>query len=336
MENKYLIGGIIAVVAIAIIWGISLRTSSEDNGPTREDSGQTLKVGYLPLTDHFPIMAAEGADLFEGVNVEPVKFTDWPSLVEALKSGSIDGAHIINSLALKMVSDGYKGKAVVLSHRGDIALSTADEIKDVSELAGKSIAVPSRFSPHFMMLHNYLTKNGIDVENDIDIVDVAPPDFISTMVSKSVAAFIGSEPFPSIAESKNVGHTFKLWDEMQIEGTNGLDCVVVFSDSLIAEKSELVQNYVNSVVKTGMFIEDEPLEAAKAASQFMLNLDPALIVKAVDEPRNRSSYDNLQPVLSEFESFQNYMVQIGLLSQGVDLNNFIETSFAAKAYKNLK
>src|SRR3989339_455244 len=329
MKNLKIIIPVLIVVAILIIVFVSWGNRNENV----VSENTVLRVGYLPLTDHLPLMVADGANLFEGVKVEPVKFTDWPSLVEALKSGKIDGAHIINSLAVKMVSDGFDGQAVVLSHRGDIGLSTHSHIVDVQELRGKTIAVPTRFSPHFMMLHNYLTQNGIDVDKDVKILDVAPPDFVSTMAAGGADAFIGSEPFPTLAESKEVGETFKLWDEMQIAGTNGLDCVVVFPSSLIENNPDAVQNYVDSIVKTGIYIEENPLLAAEAASTYMLNLDPKLIVKAIDEPRNRSSYDDLLPKKTEFEAFQNYMIKLGLIAAPIDLDFFVNDSFAKQAYK---
>jgi len=258
-------------------------------------------------------------------------------LVEALKAGKIDGAHIINTLAVKMVSEGFEGQAVALSHRGDIGLSVTSRnpITDVQELKGKTIAVPTRFSPHFMMLHNYLTSNGIDVDKDVTILDVAPPDFISTMASGKVDAFIGSEPFPTLAESKEIGTTFKLWDEMQIEGTNGLDCVIVFSTDFIDNSQNLVQSYVDSIIKAGLYIENNPLGAATVASPFMLNIAPELLVKAIDEPKNRSSYDSLTPVYSEFEKFQDYMIKVGLIKEPIDLKTFVNDSFAKKAYRGL-
>jgi NitT/TauT family transport system substrate-binding protein len=295
----------------------------------------TIKVGYLPLTDHFTLMVADARDMFTEANVEPVKFSGWAPLAEALASGQIDGAHMLNTLGIKMVSSGLKGKTVVLSHRGDIALVTSEDITDVQQLKGKTIAVPSHFSSHYFMLHNYLTENGFDVENDVTLLDVAPPDFVATMASGSVDAFIGSEPFPTLAESKGIGKTFKLWDEMEIEGLNGLDCVVVFKDEVIEQYPEIVQDYTKTIIEAGQFIESNPEEAATLASPYMLNLDPALIEKAVDEPKHRSSYDNLFPRADEYQKLQDYMLSIGSIEQGIDIDVFVDDSFAIKAYQDL-
>jgi len=320
------------ILTIVVILGLMLSGCATT---TKDTSKQNIKVGYLPLTDHFPLMVADAKDMFTEANVEPVKFSGWAALAEALASGQIDGAHMLNTLGIKMVSSGFKGKTVVLSHRGDIALVTTEDITDVQQLKGKTIAVPSHFSSHYFMLHNYLTKNGFDVENDVTLLDVAPPDFVATMASGSVDAFIGSEPFPTLAESKDIGKTFKLWDEMEIEGLNGLDCVVVFKDELIQQNPEIVQDYTKTIIEAGQFIETNPKEATALASPYMLNLDPALIEKSVDEPKYRSSYDNLFPKADEYKRLQDYMLSIGSIEQGIDIDAFVDDSFAKKAYQEL-
>jgi NitT/TauT family transport system substrate-binding protein len=296
---------------------------------------EKIKIGYLPLTDHLTGMVADSQDMFSKENIELVKFSSWPALSEALSSGQIDGAHMLNTLGIKMVSNGFKGKTVALSHRGDIALVTGKDITDIQQLKGKTIAVPSRFSSHFFMLHNYLTKNGIDMDKDVQILDVAPPDFVSTMASGGVDAFIGSEPFPTIAESKDIGKTFALWDEMEIDGLNGLDCTIVFNDKTIEQNPEVVQEYTTAVIKAGQFIENNPKEAAEGASPYMLNIDPDMMVKAFDEPRHRSSYDRLIPIAGEYQKLQDYMVSIGSLQEGIDINAFVDDSYAKKSYAEL-
>lgn len=287
----------------------------------------------MPIVDHLPLMVASGDKRFQGFKVEAIKFSDWPTLTESLKSGSIDGAHMLNSLAVKMVSDGFEAQAVLLSHRGGLALTTNDSINEVNDFKGKKIGVPSRFSPHYMHLHNYLTKNEIDVEKDVKIIDAAPPELVSMLAAGTIDAYIVAEPFPTLAEVKGVGKTFKLWDEIVIEGTNGLDCVVVFNKKMIQNDAEIVQGYVSTLVETGKYIEEKPMEAAKLASPFMLNLEPETIVRSIDEPKNRCTYDNLRLEKNEFQKFYDYMIKIKLIEKEVDMDEFINDTFANKAYE---
>jgi len=315
-----------------VLAGCSPKSADDKKEPVEELP--TFKVGYLPLVDHITLMVADGNDMFEGVNVEPIKFMNWPSLVEAMMSGELDGVHVINNLGVKMTLNGLEGKTVALSHRGTIGLVTSDDVNSAEDLLDSTIAVPTRFSPHYMMLHNYMAKNSMTVDEDYSVLDVAPPDFIATMVSGAVDGFIGSEPFPTIAEAKGVGKMFQSWDEMMIEGSNGLDCVVIFHDGVIAENPEAVQAYVDAIIEAGQLLENEPLEAATISSPYLLNQPPELIEKAITHPREKLFHD-LMPRVSEYEALQDYAVNIGLLPEKIDLDEFVDNSYAVKAYAKL-
>ncbi len=325
MKTKNLVIVIIAVIILII--GIYVYSTHSTN----DSEKVTLKVGYLPLTDHLPIMVADARHMFADTNIELVKFTDWAALSEALASGQIDGAHILNTLGIKMVTNGFKGQTVVLSHRGDIALVTKEEITEVQQLRGKTIAVPSHFSSHYFMLYHYLTENGFNVSTDIRLLDVAPPDFVSTMAAGGIDGFIGSEPFPELAISKNIGKIFKNWDEMEIEGLNGLDCVVVFNQQMIDQHPEAVQDYVTTIIQAGQWIEDNPKEAANITSPYMMNIAPALL----EDAKAISTYDNLYPKADEYSKLQDYMLSIGAIKSSINMTAFVNTKFADKAYKDL-
>ncbi len=61
-------------------------------GTNRQTSGEvspakakpTFKIGYLPITDHLT-MIAHGQTEFRQFVLEPVKFSNWAELAEALK-----------------------------------------------------------------------------------------------------------------------------------------------------------------------------------------------------------------------------------------------------------
>lgn len=322
MLKKFLVAAIFVAVILVLVFVSQGKKTEED----------ILRIGYLPLADHLPLMVAAGEDLFEGVSVELVRFSDWPSLVESLRSGGIDGAHIINTLAVKMAYDGFDGQVVALSHRGHIELSAGNHIHSVNDLREGDIAVPTRFSPHYMMLHNFLTQEGIEMDIDVGILDVAPPDFVSTVASGGTDAFIGSQPFPAMAENLGVSRTIKHWHDMQIEGTNGLDCVIFFPTDFIDKNEDLIQNYVNSIIYTGEFIQENPQRSAEAASEFMLNIDPEIILEAMQA----GTYSELMLIESEFTAFQDYMIELGLISAPIDLEKFLNKDFAQNAYKQIK
>src|SRR3989344_9411514 len=101
----------------------------------------TLKIGYMPVTDHLVLGVSYKHDIsrFNHLNLEPVKFRSWEELYTALYSGKIQGAFILAPLAMKLRSQGVKIKAVCLGHREGSVLVVRSSIKSVKELKGKTI-----------------------------------------------------------------------------------------------------------------------------------------------------------------------------------------------------
>ena len=109
----------------------------------------------------------------------------------------------------------------------------------------------------------------------------------------------------------------------------------VFPDDLIDQQPEAVQAYVTTIIEAGKYIEASPLDASTHASPFMLDLAPEVIVQAIENPAHRSSYEDLLPKKSEFEEFQEYMITLGLIPDEIDLDAFVNDSFAQKAERSL-
>ncbi|MDE5591560.1 MAG: ABC transporter substrate-binding protein, partial [Helicobacter sp.] len=122
---------------------------------------KTLKIGYLPITDHLLIIAKT----LKNSNFTPVKFSSWADLSESLRAKSIDGAFILTPLALKLVSQKVKIKAILAAHRNGSALITKkgliQEKMDINALKGLKIGIPSRFSTHYLLLANLLSLGNL-------------------------------------------------------------------------------------------------------------------------------------------------------------------------------
>ena len=120
----------------------------------------TIRIGYLPLTDHLLMLAAEREKL-PHVTLEPVKFSSWPEITEALKAGKIDGAFLLTPMGLTLRQKGIPLKVVLLGHRNGsvITVKNTGEINRIEDLRGKTIAVPSPFSTHNILLKRDSTRH---------------------------------------------------------------------------------------------------------------------------------------------------------------------------------
>ena len=87
-----------------------------------------------------------------GVTVRLEKFSSWTDLMDALNAGRIDGASVLVELAISAKNKGIDLRAVALGHRDGNVLVAANGIKNARQLKGKTIAIPSTQSSHYILV----------------------------------------------------------------------------------------------------------------------------------------------------------------------------------------
>lgn len=287
-----------------------------------------LKIGYLPLSDHLLMIAAE-REQFRTVGIKPVKFSSWPEIAEALKNGAIDGAFLLTPIGLTLRKKGVPVKVVLLGHRNGSALTVKNNIgiNRVEDLKGKILAVPSPFSTHNILLRKLLVENHIDPSRDLKIIDMAPPEMVNALATGRIHGYIVAEPFGAQAEAQKVGKVLTLSKDIW---PNHICCVLNLRETVINSHPEAVQELVAGFIRTAAFIEANPAQAAKGSTK-ILGQRPELIEKVLTSPRDRLSFVNLVPSKSDFAATQDYMVKFGIAKDKVDLAGYLDDRFARKA-----
>lgn len=276
-----------------------------------------VKIGYLPITDHLVLIAKElYPDSFTAV-----KFSSWAELSEALRSGSIDAAFILTPLALKLASDGLKIKALMAAHRDGSALTVKKGlIKSASELKGKKIAIPSRFSTHFLLLSELLKNNQIKID-EVSLVDMAPPEMPFALQSGQIEAFIVAEPFGVIAQNAGFGETLIFSGDIQ---KNHICCIFVANENL-AQNKEQAQTLLNHFIKAAHLGDTDANEASKLA-QKVLGHKPN-IIKQVIENKELIQYTHLRLEKADIDKVLEQVSEFKVGTFNVSYENFVDNSF---------
>ena len=287
-----------------------------------------LKIGYLPITDHLVMLSAE-RDVFTGVELQPVKFSSWPDIAEALKTGAVDGAFLLTPIGLTLRQKGAPIKVVLLGHRNGsvITVKAGDEINRIEDLKGRTVAIPSPFSTHNLLLKKVLTEKGIDPAADLKIIDLPPPEMPVALGTGRIDGYIVAEPFGAQAEAQKVGKILVLSKDIW---PDHICCVLNLRESVIAAHPEAVRDLVSGMVRTAAFIEAEPAKAA-AGSTRLFGQKPEIIEKVLTSPPDRLSFFNLVPARPDFEATQDLMLKFGVAKEKVDLALYLDDSFARKA-----
>lgn len=287
----------------------------------------TIKIGYLPITDHLLMLAADHEKL-PNVNLEPVKFSSWPEITEALKAGKIDGAFLLTPMGLTLRQKGIPVKVVLLGHRNGsvITVKNSGEINRIEDLKGKTIAIPSPFSTHNILLRKVLTEKGIDPTHDLKIIDMAPPEMVVALATGRIHGYIVAEPFGAQAESQKVGKILTLSKDIW---KDHICCVLNVQEKLVQNYPGELQELISGFQRTADFIEANPVQAAKGSLK-ILGQKAEIVERVLTTPADRLTFRNLVPLKADFAATQDYMIKFGIAKERVDLSNYLDDRFARR------
>lgn len=222
------------------------------------DGKNVITIGYLPITHALPVFEeaellkaeAEQAPSSETPTVIKLqKFSSWPDLTDALNAGKIDGASVLIELAMSAVSKGIGLKAVALGHKDGNVIVASNDIETPADLKGKTFAIPSTQSSHNILLEEMLRKNGMERE-DINVVQLAPTEMPSSLVSGAIDAYCVAEPFGAQAISKDLGHVLYRSEELW---QDSCCCALVLSDTFLQNRpgdvTFLIEKYYEGAAK---------------------------------------------------------------------------------------
>ncbi|GAW93686.1 ABC transporter substrate-binding protein [Calderihabitans maritimus] len=327
----------LTVLIMIIVLITAACSGSQEEGTTKSAEGKPIiKVGYLPITHSLPLVVAHKLDgnQYKNFELELVKFSSWPELTEALNSGQIQAGITMFELAMVSKQRGIPNEIVLLSHRNGDVLVVNKEINDIRELKGKLVAIPHRLSGHNILLYKALRENGIDYD-EVEKVEMAPPDMPAALARGEIAGYIVAEPFGA---QSVVSGTGKVLLRAQDIWPNWICCGLVINPRYMPEDPEILQELVDSLVRAGKFIEQQQGEAINIALEYM-----QIKAELWEQSLEWISYDDLLPTRGEFVDLQKYLLELPwngkprtLLSREVNLEELVNPQYAVQAYEKVK
>jgi len=236
-----------------------------------------VRIGYLPITDATPLLVAHGRKLFEaeGLRTEaPRMFRSWAQVVEAFIAGQVNVVHLLSPATL-WVRYGAKfpAKVVAWNHVNGSALTVANDINRVSDLGGKTVAIPFWYSIHNVVLQQLLRAEGLVAvskardaalkPNEVNLVVLAPAEMVSALAAKSVAGYIVAEPFNAAAENLKIGKVLRFVGDVW---KNHACCVATLAERDIVERPEWAQRVTQALVNAQLWTRSNQLDSAKLLS----------------------------------------------------------------------
>jgi NitT/TauT family transport system substrate-binding protein len=296
-----------------------------------------LVVGGLPVTCNLTLPVACVARAKSGgpFEFEYSKYNGWPEVKESLMTGNIQAAYMLAPLVMDLADKKIPVKIVSLGHRSGavIMVRTDSPYKKFKDLAGKRIAIPSRFAVDLLFLRKMLAREGMSVK-DIQLVEMPPPDMPAALYAKAVDAYCTGEPFGAAAQSAGYATPLRMTRD---EWRNYICCVLTVREELIRDNRPLVQDLVNHVLGAGQWLDQQQGNRDKAvaiaATRKYFNQDPKILKFVMEHPTDRVTYGDLRMIRSEFDELMHLSMEAGTLKAPVPYEKYVDESFtkAAKA-----
>jgi len=301
-----------------------------------------LLVGGLPVTCNLTLPVACTAKAATNLAAPPgtprfryeySKYSGWPEIKESLMAGRIQASYMLAPLVMDLADKKIPVKIVSLGHRSGavIMVHTESSVQHFRQLAGKRIAIPSRFAVDFLFLRKMLARENM-TPDDIEIVEMAPPDMPAALYAKAVDAYCTGEPFGAAAQRAGYARPLRMTRD---EWRNYICCVLTVREELIAENRPLVQDLVNQVLGAGVWLDAEQQNRDKAveiaAGRTFFNQDPNILRFVMENPTDRVTYGDLRMIRTEFEELMQLSIAAGTIKHPVPYETYMDESFARAA-----
>lgn len=261
-----------------------------------------LRIGFIPLTDAAPLVAAQELNLFAkaGLHVELQREVGWATIRDKIVYGELEAAHALAPMlwdvqfglgcppcrVLTALVLSLNGNALTLSNRlrSEGVSDAATFRAAVRALHGEkkiTLGVVFPFSSHHLLLLHWLRATGLTPERDVRIVVVPPAQMFRNLAAGTIDGYCAGEPWNTLAVREGAGWC-PMWSAAEAPGHVEKILMVTqrFAETRAAEHTALISALVSAAAWCDEPQNREPLAEMLAEARY-LNLPARIIAPAL-------------------------------------------------------
>jgi NitT/TauT family transport system substrate-binding protein len=322
---RWISAAVLALAVLGLLRAKPWRRGASESAAQATAQRETLAVGYLPVTCHLTCPVTDFATRTSAsTRFESQRFTDFPTVVETVKSGRLDATFMIAPLAMKLREQGVKVKIAYLGHRdGSTVMVRPDlPVKTLKDLEGRRFAIPSKYSNQNLVIRKLMKDERVDASK-VDFVEMPPPDMPGALATKAIDAYFIGEPHAARAELDGTGrvlyHAKDIWPRF-------ISCVLVVTERLIETRPAVVKDLVRGIAESGEWAERHRVAAAGVVAPYFRQ-DEKLIRYVLTQPPDRVSYRTLTPDDAEMQQIADMGLEAGILERRLDVRELVDRRF---------
>lgn len=306
--------------------------------PAEAAAPATVKLGIFKNVTHAPGYVALQNGYFkkyfgDATKIEVTAFDNGSDFSTALATGQIDIGYVgpgpatnqyLKSKNYRIVSGSANGGAV-LAVRKDAGINS------VKDLAGKTVAIPTKGSTNEISLRLLLQQEGLKVGTDkgsVQIIARAPADTLIAMRQKEVDATLVPEPWGTQMTQEGVAAILVDWDKIPPNNGNYPLTLMAASDDFLKKYPNAVKGAIKANLDAIDFIKKNPDQSYDLINKELQQLsgkgmDLALIKAAVSKFSVTSDVD-----VKAIEEMAKVSIDAGYIKdvkkEELDLSKFVD------------
>ena len=318
VAQKVLLVGLVWLVGISVL---HLRVNRV------ESAGTVVSMGYMPVISNLsaPILDRLTRNSTR-LRFRAIKFASFAEMVEAFRNDHIQAAFLIAPLSIVLKQQGEEIRVVYIGNRHESTLVARKglHIKGIEDLAGKTVAVPMKYSGHHIALLRLIDEKGLT--GRVNIVEMNPPDMAASLTAGSLDAYFVGEPFAAqtlrSGDAELVHYVEDVWD--------GFICnLLIVKRSFIERHAAETKAMVHAAVRSGIWARHH-LDAAADLAAAYWNQPVDIVTHALSTPANRIVFDKFTPRQDEMQYLADLMVDFDLLENS-RIDGLVDDGFARSA-----
>jgi NitT/TauT family transport system substrate-binding protein len=309
---------------MALLW-LGLITMLHLKLNHEKTASRVFHIGYMPVycSLAIPIMDHISRNR-QDVRFEALQFSSFAEMAESFKHNHIQAAFVIAPLAVVMQTQGTPLRVAYLGVRNEssFVVRTVEQATDIRGLTGKTVAVPLRFSGHYLYLRRLLRQAGLP-EASLQIVELQPPDMAAALQQGAIDAYCVGEPF---ALQSIVAGEARLFAAVETDWPGFITNLLIVRPEWIEQEPDLLRKFIHGLVRSGYWAKRHP-EAAGGILAGYWHREPPLIKAGFERLASRLDFDRYQPTTTELKLLADEMRLSGLLSAEFSVKGFFDPTF---------
>lgn len=319
--------GVIAAATLAFSLAACSAPSSTEKTPAATDDGALetteLLIGIVPVIDHASVFVAIDEGFFdeEGLSVTAQPAQGGAAAVPAMIAGEMQGAFATypsfmlaqnSGIGINIVAEGVRGTA----ETAGVYVAKDSPVQDISDLAGKKIAVNTLNNTGDLTIKTLLSEAGVDL-GSVEFIELGFADMMPTLANGGVDAAWLVEPFQTAALGEGARKIFATYEGT----TDGIPVSGIgMTEAFVTENPNTTAAFVRAIERANELIAEDPKVARDILPSY------SKVTPEVAAQLQAPAWSAGSPDVEALEAWNKIMTDQGALDAPVDLKKMVWTA----------